>query len=233
MGARAASAHAARGGAAVRDVRGASRPRDRSRAGARSGRATARVDPLREDWQRIALALYARYRGKNEALSQAEDFAGCCSVTRQRTGTRKRRIWSTHPRRRDRCGRHGARPPARQNDRRARRPGRLRAPRRAGSRHGGGALAVTRGGRHVRSDQQEWARRARPARWRRPRHRPPPRRRLALAVRPAGARTDVPKSIVRSRSFRSRGREGGRAQLIAEMVADDLISVLSRGPTCG
>lgn len=33
------------------------------------------LDPLREDWQRIALMLYARYRGKNEALAQAEVFA--------------------------------------------------------------------------------------------------------------------------------------------------------------
>jgi DNA-binding SARP family transcriptional activator/TolB-like protein/Tfp pilus assembly protein PilF len=33
------------------------------------------LDPLREDWQRLALTLYARYRGKNEALSQAEVFA--------------------------------------------------------------------------------------------------------------------------------------------------------------
>ncbi len=34
------------------------------------------LDPLREDWQRIALTLYARYRGKNEALAQADVFAG-------------------------------------------------------------------------------------------------------------------------------------------------------------
>jgi TolB-like protein/DNA-binding SARP family transcriptional activator/Tfp pilus assembly protein PilF len=34
------------------------------------------LDPLREDWQRLALTLYARYRGKNEALAQAEAFAG-------------------------------------------------------------------------------------------------------------------------------------------------------------
>ena len=34
------------------------------------------IDPLREDWQRIALTLYARYRGKNEALAQAEVFTG-------------------------------------------------------------------------------------------------------------------------------------------------------------
>jgi DNA-binding SARP family transcriptional activator/TolB-like protein/Tfp pilus assembly protein PilF len=33
------------------------------------------LDPLREDWQRIALTLYARYRGKSEALSHAEEFA--------------------------------------------------------------------------------------------------------------------------------------------------------------
>jgi DNA-binding SARP family transcriptional activator len=33
------------------------------------------LDPLREDWQRLALTLYARYRGKNEALAQAEIFA--------------------------------------------------------------------------------------------------------------------------------------------------------------
>jgi TolB-like protein/DNA-binding SARP family transcriptional activator/Tfp pilus assembly protein PilF len=34
------------------------------------------LDPLREDCQRIALVLYARYRGRNEALAQAEVFAG-------------------------------------------------------------------------------------------------------------------------------------------------------------
>jgi TolB-like protein/DNA-binding SARP family transcriptional activator/Tfp pilus assembly protein PilF len=34
------------------------------------------LDPLREDWQRWALTLYARYRGKTEALAQAEAFAG-------------------------------------------------------------------------------------------------------------------------------------------------------------
>jgi TolB-like protein/DNA-binding SARP family transcriptional activator/Tfp pilus assembly protein PilF len=33
------------------------------------------LDPLREDWQRLALTLYARYRGKNEALAQAGVFA--------------------------------------------------------------------------------------------------------------------------------------------------------------
>ena len=45
-------------------------------AGARRRRAAAaRIDPLREDWQRIALTLYARYRGKSEALAQAELFA--------------------------------------------------------------------------------------------------------------------------------------------------------------
>jgi DNA-binding SARP family transcriptional activator/TolB-like protein/Flp pilus assembly protein TadD len=34
------------------------------------------LDPLREDWQRIAIVLYARYRGKNEALARAGIFAG-------------------------------------------------------------------------------------------------------------------------------------------------------------
>ena len=34
------------------------------------------LDPLREDWQRLAIALYARYRGKNEALARASIFAG-------------------------------------------------------------------------------------------------------------------------------------------------------------
>src|SRR6185437_8326641 len=34
------------------------------------------LDPLREDWHRLAIALYARYRGKNEALSRASSFAG-------------------------------------------------------------------------------------------------------------------------------------------------------------
>jgi DNA-binding SARP family transcriptional activator/TolB-like protein/Tfp pilus assembly protein PilF len=33
------------------------------------------IDPLREDWQRLALQLYARHRGHNEALAQAEAFA--------------------------------------------------------------------------------------------------------------------------------------------------------------
>jgi DNA-binding SARP family transcriptional activator len=33
------------------------------------------IDPLREDWQRIALTLYARYRGRNEALAQADALA--------------------------------------------------------------------------------------------------------------------------------------------------------------
>jgi TolB-like protein/tetratricopeptide (TPR) repeat protein/DNA-binding SARP family transcriptional activator len=33
------------------------------------------LDPLREDWQRLALTLYARYRGRNEALSHADGFA--------------------------------------------------------------------------------------------------------------------------------------------------------------
>jgi TolB-like protein/DNA-binding SARP family transcriptional activator len=33
------------------------------------------LDPLREDWQRLALTLYARYRGKNEALAQYDAFA--------------------------------------------------------------------------------------------------------------------------------------------------------------
>jgi DNA-binding SARP family transcriptional activator len=32
------------------------------------------LDPLREDWQRLALTLYARYRGKREALAQADAF---------------------------------------------------------------------------------------------------------------------------------------------------------------
>jgi DNA-binding SARP family transcriptional activator len=34
------------------------------------------LDPLREDCQRVALTLYARYRGRTEALAQAEAFAG-------------------------------------------------------------------------------------------------------------------------------------------------------------
>lgn len=34
------------------------------------------LDPLREDWHRLAIALYARYRGKNEALSRAGNFTG-------------------------------------------------------------------------------------------------------------------------------------------------------------
>ena len=33
------------------------------------------IDPLREDWQRLALQLYASHRGHNEALAQAEAFA--------------------------------------------------------------------------------------------------------------------------------------------------------------
>jgi TolB-like protein/Tfp pilus assembly protein PilF/DNA-binding SARP family transcriptional activator len=33
------------------------------------------LDPLREDWQRLALTLHARYRGKSEALAHAEEFA--------------------------------------------------------------------------------------------------------------------------------------------------------------
>jgi DNA-binding SARP family transcriptional activator/TolB-like protein len=33
-------------------------------------------DPLREDWQRLAITLYARYRGKNEALARANLFTG-------------------------------------------------------------------------------------------------------------------------------------------------------------
>jgi DNA-binding SARP family transcriptional activator len=32
------------------------------------------LDPLREDWQRLALTLYARYRGRNEALGRTEAF---------------------------------------------------------------------------------------------------------------------------------------------------------------
>lgn len=34
------------------------------------------LDPLREDWHRLAISLYSRYRGKNEALSRASHFAG-------------------------------------------------------------------------------------------------------------------------------------------------------------
>ena len=34
------------------------------------------LDPLREDWHRLAIALYARYRGKNEALSRATGLVG-------------------------------------------------------------------------------------------------------------------------------------------------------------
>src|SRR5436190_19023010 len=33
------------------------------------------LDPLHEGWQRVALMLYARYRGKSEALAQATTFA--------------------------------------------------------------------------------------------------------------------------------------------------------------
>ncbi len=32
------------------------------------------LDPLREDWQRLALRLYARHRGQHEALAQAKAF---------------------------------------------------------------------------------------------------------------------------------------------------------------
>jgi DNA-binding SARP family transcriptional activator/TolB-like protein len=34
-----------------------------------------RLDPLREDWQRLAIDLYARYRGKHDALARAAGFA--------------------------------------------------------------------------------------------------------------------------------------------------------------
>jgi TolB-like protein/DNA-binding SARP family transcriptional activator/Tfp pilus assembly protein PilF len=34
------------------------------------------LDPLREDWQRFAIVLYARYRSKNEALARGSAFAG-------------------------------------------------------------------------------------------------------------------------------------------------------------
>lgn len=34
------------------------------------------LDPLREDWQRLAIRLHARHRGRNHALAQAEAFAG-------------------------------------------------------------------------------------------------------------------------------------------------------------
>ena len=33
------------------------------------------IDQLREDWQRLALTIYARHRGRNEALAQAKAFA--------------------------------------------------------------------------------------------------------------------------------------------------------------
>lgn len=33
------------------------------------------LDPLREDWHRLAISLYSRYRGKNEALARAGNFA--------------------------------------------------------------------------------------------------------------------------------------------------------------
>ena len=33
------------------------------------------LDPLREDWQRLALRLYARHRGQGEALAQAKAFS--------------------------------------------------------------------------------------------------------------------------------------------------------------
>jgi DNA-binding SARP family transcriptional activator/TolB-like protein len=33
------------------------------------------LDPLREDWQRLALTLFVRYRGKSEALAHADAFA--------------------------------------------------------------------------------------------------------------------------------------------------------------
>ena len=35
----------------------------------------SRSIPLREDWQRLALTLYARYRGTSEALAQYEAFS--------------------------------------------------------------------------------------------------------------------------------------------------------------
>ena len=33
------------------------------------------LDPLREDWQRFAITLYARYRGRSEAVARANSFA--------------------------------------------------------------------------------------------------------------------------------------------------------------
>lgn len=47
---------------------------DRERAVAAAERLLA-LDPLREDWQRLALTLYARYRGKGEALAQYDAFS--------------------------------------------------------------------------------------------------------------------------------------------------------------
>jgi DNA-binding SARP family transcriptional activator/TolB-like protein len=47
---------------------------DGERAVAAAERLVA-LDPLREDWQRLALTLYARYRGTSEALAQYEAFS--------------------------------------------------------------------------------------------------------------------------------------------------------------
>lgn len=47
---------------------------DKDQALAAADQLTA-LDPLREDWHRLAIALYARYRGRNEALALASHFA--------------------------------------------------------------------------------------------------------------------------------------------------------------
>ena len=70
------------------------------------------IDPLREDWQRIALTLYARYRGTQRSAGAGGSLRGVCSASSAAGRSARRRTWSSASARRA-CRRQRGRPSAR------------------------------------------------------------------------------------------------------------------------
>ena len=211
MAARAAPARAAGRGAAVRDVRGAPRPRDRWHASAGRGRAIARDRPAARGLAAgIALTLYARYRGRNEALAQAEAFA---DVLQRELGSGPERETQDLVER-IRAGEIAAAtppptPPVRQ-DELAAEAGLVPAAARPGpgalARHCGGARRRrARGRRNVRADPPAPRLSTHPSRWRRPSRRGLRSRTTGDRRHPPARRgeTGCSRASCRSRSCRS------------------------------
>src|SRR6201991_1192450 len=184
------------------------------------------LDPLREDWQRLALTLYARYRGTSEALAQYEAFSSLLrrelDVAPERDTEaligRIRNDEIAHPREIERATASG--PPQDQ-------PVAVPAAQRfrfAAAAVLAAALAGVlvfgvigyRAGPQPSSPAPGASASLPPDAWRPP-----------AALQSASAQSIVPLAVL---PFAALGDTTASTQLVADMMTDDLINVLSRVP---